>query len=776
MSRHMARPLGLALGVLVLAPGPSLTGMQGALASGPETSAADDPDEEVSDEAPDGPKSTKGGWLERTLAAKPPVPKSLLDTPVVGFLVRGSYVLVGLKALGLVAALWIIGFLIRLRRGPTAQQMVARADKLARQGRHEEAGDLCEKRGSLFIALGHYEQAGARLKAARAALRLGKHERAYNHFLAAGHRKAALRCLEEMEDKSRLLEIYERSKEPGDWEKAGEILFKQGNHVEAAKQFRRAKAYERAAVAMEQTGDTEDLEQAATLWEIAVNVAIGRVEEADGDDVRARARAELHRLVKLGARAYEELALPEKAAALYERANLHADAARVKETLLRDHEGAAHHYRQAGEIEKAAEALERAGRTRSARMLLADKASEEGDDATAGALLDAAGEHEAAAERFRRLIDGRPVDAETVEYYYRLGAALYDGGKSEEALVAFRAIDENYPGYRDSLGRVRQIEEESLSTRRPVIARAGAQAEVPPGEDATVAGVPRATKGSAPPPPTSLQEHRYRIIRELGRGGMGVVVYARDTELERDVALKFLADDLVANPMALKYFKREARASASLNHRNIVQVYDVGRLQNRPFICMEFVRGRTVEDLLNDKGKPLLAESVRIAYQMCDALHYAHGRNIIHRDIKPANVMLTEEAQEVKLMDFGLAKVMESGQATTVVSGTPAFMAPEQFVGKGLDARTDLFALGVMLYLMLSGQTPFEGARRDVPARPLLDIVSDLPPPLAALVEWMIHFDRDERPPSALTVLKKLASIAAMLSTMHRAEEPQGRP
>ncbi len=268
---------------------------------------------------------------------------------------------------------------------------------------------------------------------------------------------------------------------------------------------------------------------------------------------------------------------------------------------------------------------------------------------------------------------------------------------------------------------------------------------------------------------------QYRLLKELGMGGMGIVFRAEDTVLKRQVALKVMKPELASNPTSRQRFQREAQLMASIEHDHIVTIYQVGEEQGVPFLAMPLLKGETLDQRLKREPQSPIAEILRLGRELAAGLASAHSRGLIHRDIKPGNLWLEGARSRLKILDFGLAREADGPAALTqhgVILGTPAYMSPEQAQGEAIDTRSDLFSVGVVLYRMATGQLPFSGPthfavmlaitnEEPLPPRALRP---DLPAALDRVIMKLLAKNRKERPASAAELFRALTAVKRSLT------------
>jgi tetratricopeptide (TPR) repeat protein len=650
--------------------------------------------------------------------------------------------------------------------------------------RYEEAARCylqADKRsvaGEMFERAGQYEEAG------RCYCAIGFHRHAANAFLQAGLEEEAVRELVAVfneEGGGRTTDNEQKQRDlRGVAKKAGKLLLKLGRLEEAESMLVRAGLYGAAArVAMQ----AEAFDRAAELFTKSGHpeLAAEALDRAGDGIAAARLRGEHLRDQghdEAAARYLHQAQEYEEAGDLYRRLERYQEAA---ECYAKTRDGvaaaemflmagsldrAADAYEEAGELEKAAECAEQMGDlARHARLLEAAEryfeagrayaAQERTDEAIRllqnvppedprykdacamlGSLFSAKGMSTLSIKKFEQAADGEVVSRANVEAYYELGRQLAAGGQVDRAAEIFEKILAFDYHYRDA-GQL--LDEAKESARKA-------------GEISSAAS---AAKGAS---------QRYELLRELGRGGMGVVYLARDTVLEREVAYKVLPEDLRSNPNALRNFLREAKAAAQLNHPHIVTVYDAGESEHGFYLAMEYVRGTTLKEILRQRNALPPGGVIYVLRQMAYALAFAHSKKVVHRDIKTANTMWTPEKQ-VKIMDFGLAKLMEEVRnATTLISGTPFYMSPEQTLGVNVDHRTDLYSLGVTVFELATGLLPFR--KGNVPYHHVHTPPPDprelnprVPAQLAALILRLLEKDPAKRLQSANDVVSELARM-----------------
>jgi serine/threonine-protein kinase len=468
-----------------------------------------------------------------------------------------------------------------------------------------------------------------------------------------------------------------------------------------------------------------------------------------------------------------ELGELQRAAALFEESSNWIEAAeahredgklaRAGECYERayDYERAIECFREAGAIDRWLTALERYGevfcaaklalehdqRPRAIRLLQRVEVTDENFREVCSLLAEAfetEGHFDLAAGKLDEFILTFRPDFATPDSYSRLAELWENAGHLERSLDVLEDLRRREPTFPNVAARI-----EALRKRRSASGHLFSSASRSMGGDATA----------------FVGEVRYEILEEVGRGGMGVVFRARDSRLDRIVALKRLPDSLRRNhPRALQFFLREAQSAARLNHPNIVTVYDADQEDGQFFITMELLKGQALQTILHERGQLSPGNVLGIARQVCRGLDYAHSQDVIHRDIKTANLFVTTE-RVVKIMDFGLAKVLEEVRgATTLVSGTPYYMSPEQVLGEDVDHRTDLYSLGVTLFELSTGGVPFDSGEvgyhhRHTPVQDPRELRPDLPSALAELILCLLEKERESRPQSASEVLEMLFEI-----------------
>jgi CheY-like chemotaxis protein/tRNA A-37 threonylcarbamoyl transferase component Bud32 len=284
----------------------------------------------------------------------------------------------------------------------------------------------------------------------------------------------------------------------------------------------------------------------------------------------------------------------------------------------------------------------------------------------------------------------------------------------------------------------------------------------------------QAEAGDAGPESTNLTTgqrfaDRYEVLGTIGQGGMGMVYRAKDLELEEEVAIKTLRPELVADETVLERFKSEIRLARRISHRNVVRIHDFGQSAGVDFLTMEYVEGITVRELIDERGRLEISSTLALARQLASSLEVAHEQGVIHRDIKPQNLLVDGDGV-LKVMDFGIARLTERSSGLTevgLVVGTPSYMSPEQMLAEDIDARSDLYAAGVVLYECLTGRLPFDAPTPVAMIAKVLSqtpeapntIQSDVPPALSSLVMQLLAKDKNERVQTATGLAAQLEGL-----------------
>ncbi len=636
------------------------------------------------------------------------------------------------RALGEAAGVW------------ARQSQWAKAARLYEQGGDVfQAAEMYARLGNFLKASALYQKVGDDGRAAEAAERAGDLERAATLYVRAEAFDRAAELYSQIGQPSQAAELFER------WLTRQRLRMEAGHTAESlrvrqtvarrcADLYANSGQPEKAARALQQTGLEADAGEQFCLagdWETGLDLLLrhraydravalcrahglerrlhvvqGERLAAEGAEAAAAREFEAGELWWRAAEMYERVRDYPKAAEMQSRHGDYGRAAEMLAAAKRPAEAAAA-LERAGKRREAAEYYQRAGAPREAARVL----REVGDFYGAGMLLlQAKSTDEAmvllqqvgpeskryleatvalgdlflqrgmdgpAREKFEKATAMRPIAPDFVHPTYQLAAIHERQGNLPEALRLLEKVVAEQFDFRDVQARITRLRER--------LAPAGA-----PGGEATQVVSPSSRA-------------RYRIVKELGRGGMGIVYRAEDEVLQRTVAYKVLPDAIREDPKALEAFFREARIAASLHHPNIVTIFDAGQSADEVYIAMEYVEGRSLQEILEEAGALPLPQAVKMFRQACQSLAHAHGQKIVHRDVKPGNMMITRDGI-VKLMDFGLAAVVTQATAkVTSVRGTPYYMAPEQIMGEPISALSDQYSLGCTLYHMVAGHPPF---------------------------------------------------------------------
>ena len=641
----------------------------------------------------------------------PDITSVLGDIPFVGPIFHGSLVIVVLRLVGLVVAIALSVYLLkRLMGGAFSSGPSERM--LRKQGRYEELGDICTRRGEHAAALKYFEEAEVWVKAGHAARRLGNQVEAAQFFDKGGARKLAQAAYEAAglgpdgrPKKTRPTKSKRRSQRP--------------SARSQPKARRSSPAAPRAQVRQPSAAPSQPDGRSARMGS-------GQIPRPQPSPKPIRTEADSMQSEPIppsGTGNFVQLDEGEEAPRpRRKRPSLGVDAPFASASVFdpRDSEPPAaprqDRYSDVFELESPLDSVE---------AFIGSKSAFPTPSKPIRQYIEKTGLTDIGfAETMSPSKPDSPMDITPTE----LERLAWDEGQTEEQkrkVAPTVSLDTNDP--RTSL-------------------------EVPPPSR-------RRKRQRSEFPKTSFGRavtDRYEIQAALGEGGMAEVFEAVDATLGRLVALKFLSPAMMGNDYAMKYFQREARAAAALNHPSIVTIYDVGVLDERPFISMEYIDGSDVATRLDEEGPLPMHFAIDVAIQVAKALDYAHERNVVHRDIKPANVMLVSGGG-VKILDFGLAKAIQADtRGQSIVAGTPEYMAPEQLAGAEIDGRTDIFAFGVTFYELLTREVPFEGALRRHGVEPPSVYDNSIPSDIDEIVLKCIELDKADRFQTAGDIAKKL--------------------
>ena len=572
--------------------------------------------------------------------------------------------------------------------------------------REAETRKLVRMAGDLYVRSRLPEKAEAVLErgecwaaAAEIALTRGDKEKAANLFTKAHEVPRAAEILNDLGRREESMRVLgEYHRDHDEHEKAAKCFEEAGDMTSAGDLYRVLEQYEKAGICFEKQGEYA---QAAEMFGAA------------GDRIRAGEN--------------------------YENAGLHREAAECY-ALSGKHDREAELLAKAGDFLRAGEMYRTDNRDDDAIKALQQVDQTHEDFAKASALLGEIfrqrGMLSLAIAKLSFAVEGKELSRENIQAFYGL-ATVHEANDDIQAAVDLYEKILSFDYHFEDV-------EERLSRTRAIL-----RSQSTPSADADSA------------PNFSQANGRYKITGKLGRGGMGIVYKAQDSVLDRTVALKVLPDTLKENPQALKNFLREAKSAAKLNHPNIVTVFDAGEQDGVYYIAMEYVDGHTLKEIVKHRGKISPGGIVNVLVPVSEALAYAHDQKIVHRDVKTANTMWTRD-RKAKIMDFGLAKAIEEVRNhTTVVSGTPYYMSPEQTMGKNVDHRTDIYSLGVMTFELATGTLPFREGNLPyhhvhTPPPDPMELNPELPEPIACIIRRCLQKSPSDRYQSAREILVDL--------------------
>jgi len=512
-------------------------------------------------------------------------------------------------------------------------------------------------------------------------------KRAAFFYKKAGDLKKSAEILEQSGMTRYAVEMYVQAKE---FAKAGEGYLKLGDDLKAAEMFDEAGDKQRSAeIRAHYYQKQGQLREAVRYFELAGDyLTAADLYASLGDKKKA---GELYLKggdSRIAAETFYASGEKQKAAEAYETAgNLEMAIGVYQE--LGDEVKLSELYEKAGRYYEAALAYQKRGLLERAlgQLTRIVESDPHYQDALklAGDILFELGKYAQAFNYYRALAQKKPFDPSNLDLYYRMARIYEQTGQLNYAQSLYQRIYSIDPHFQEVTLRMQELGKRLSS------------GGMSPGAGATMLGTPTTATGA----------FRYQVVRELGRGGMGVVYLAKDLNVGRMVAYKVLPEDMKNHPEIVANFIRESESLKELQHPYIVQILDRGQYQGNYFIVMEYVEGEDLKTLAKMSRRVPLRIGIEIFKQLAQALDYAHSKKIVHRDIKPSNIMWTPH-QMIKIMDFGLAKLLEEVKTgRTLVSGTPLYMSPEQTLGKPLDHRTDIYSAGVTMYELFCGQPPF---------------------------------------------------------------------